>query len=386
MTRDGFGRRRLLRRLGGAFGGVATLRTGTDERTRTRRVAVGYDSRRARRATEDATVRTHQRYAFGASVVSASAGELAALAEQPSVRYVEPIRPVYLKSEPLNRGVDRIDADVAQAHGESADGTDVAILDTGIDRQHEALRSSLGDGKAFVRAGFWHLTPWDDDNQHGTHCAGVVGARTDDGGTGVSVDASLHAVKVLDGKGAGTTEDVAAGIEYVADQGWDVANLSLGTSKSKLIEDAVEHAEEAGVLLVAATSRDHPYPAAEPECLAVAATDSSDDPATFAPGSGRPDLLAPGVAIRSTVPGGFDTLSGNSVASAHVSGAAAQLVADGHSAESARETLLESAEDLGFEERVQGAGLLDVAAALGYDSTDDVPARNKRRARESQDD
>lgn len=384
MSRDALSRRGVLRRLGSLAGGFgATRLRRPDDSTDRARVVVGYDSPRARREARAVADRVDHDFAFDATVVTASRDGLHSLAGRSSVRYLEPVRPVVALNRPLNRGVDRVDAVVAQNRGASAAGVDVAVLDTGIDGSHAALRGSLASGKAFVRADLWHRTPWDDDHRHGTHCAGVIGARTDDGATGVSADARLHALKVLDGNGSGTTTDLAAGIEYAADQGWDVVNLSVGTTKSKVVEEAVEYAASEGVLLVGAASRAYRFPASEPECLAVAASDQSDSPATFAPGGGAPDILAPGVAIRSTVPGGFETLSGNSIACAHVSGAAAQLVAEGQTAATVRDTLLETAEDLGLDERTQGAGMLDVAAALGYESTEDVAARNKRRASQS---
>jgi subtilisin len=185
-------------------------------------------------------------------------------------------------------------------------------------------------------------------------------------------------VKVLDKRGSGSFSDVAAGIEYTADQGWDVGSLSLGASSgSQTVKDACTYAQGKGVLLVAAAGNDGPcsdcvgYPAAYSEVVAVSSTDCSDSLSGFSSTGPEVELAAPGTDIYSTIPGGYDTFSGTSMACPHVSGAGGQLMANGSSNSQTRDTLGSSAEGLGLTSNETGAGLLDMASALGDDSSDD---------------
>lgn len=359
-------RRGLLKLTGGTIAGsVRTPRTARQDDTRL--VHVGYASRSGRRAL-DAVGRTPVRdFAFDAVTLRLSGREIERLSSFGEIRYIEPVRPVFSLEATLNYGVDRVDADVVHDNDETGDGTEIAVVDTGVDNGHDRLKPNLGDGKAFVRAGWFHLTPWDDDHGHGSHCAGILGASEPH--NGVTSESTLHPVKVLNARGKGNTDDVAKGIEHVAEKGWDVANLSFGTEKSQVLADACQYAKDEGVLLVAAAGEEEQgYPAREPECLAVGATDEDDNVADFSPTDGSVDLLAPGVEVRSTVPGGYDHRSGTSMASAHVSGAAGLLMANGRTAEEAREQLLETAESLNLKADEQGAGLVDAARSLGYES------------------
>ncbi|PSP80853.1 peptidase S8 [Halobacteriales archaeon QS_1_68_20] len=285
------------------------------------------------------------------------------------------------EGECLPWGVDRTDADVAHANGETGSGADIAIVDTGIDDDHPDLQANVGKGKAFVECKGGNCNyAWSDDDDHGTHCAGIADAvrGNEEGVQGVSTEATLHAVKVLDKSGSGTFSDVADGIRYVADQGWDVASLSLGASSgSQTVKDAGQYAYDKGVLLVAAAGNDGPcsdcvgYPAAYSEFVAVSSTDSDDSLSSFSSTGPEVEIAAPGGSVYSTVIGGYDTFSGTSMACPHVSGAGGQLMANGVSNKKARSKLKNNAEDLGLGDNEQGAGLLDVADTLGYDSSDD---------------
>lgn len=271
-------------------------------------------------------------------------------------------------------GIDRVDAEVAHHEGETGGGSSVAIIDTGIDPEHETL--DVTDGEAFVSClGLGCEEDWDDDHGHGTHCAGTANALDNGVGVvGVSTDADLYAVKVLDTLGSGSMSDVAAGIEWTADQGIDVGSLSLGGGDSETLEDACEYAQREGTLLVAAAGNDGPdedsvsYPAAYDECLAVSATTEDDDIASFSSRGEEVELAAPGAEVLSSLPGDdYERWDGTSMACPHVSGAAAQLMEDGYTNEEAREQLNETAEDIDLADTEQGNGLLDVAAALEID-------------------
>ncbi|WP_439026152.1 S8 family peptidase [Haloarchaeobius sp. DT45] len=401
-------RRRLLETTGGTLTVAALAGLSQAAGRETVEVNVGFDGPSGRRAAERAATSVERVFAFDAMTITVARPAIDGLRKNPNVRYVEengrmfaiPNRPVSNAppggcspwpdckddgggggdtSQMLPWGIDRVDAEVAHANGDTGAGADIAILDTGIDADHPDLQANLGSGTAFVSCrGGSCTTDWDDDNEHGTHCAGIAGADDNSQGVvGVSTGATLHAVKVLDKRGSGSFSDIAAGLEYVADQGWDVASMSLGASSGpQVVKDACEYADSKGVLLVAAAGNSGPctdcvgYPAAYPEVVAVGSTTESDTLSSFSSTGPEVEIAAPGSAIYSTIPGGYDTFSGTSMACPHVSGAAGQLMADGASASQARNTLGSTAGDLGLASNESGAGLLDVAAALGHDSSD----------------
>jgi len=307
---------------------------------------------------------------------------LEALEQNPNVRYTEADGTMEALAQTLPWGVDRVDAETVHANGETggdnsdgAGGADIAILDTGIDSDHPDLQANLGTGRAFVECtGGSCNTTWDDDDGHGTHCAGIADARDNsEGVVGVSTNATLHAVKVLDNRGSGTFSDVAAGIEWVADQGYDVGSMSLGASSgSQTVRDACQYAVDNGVLLVASAGNSGPcsdcvgYPAAYSTVVAVSATNQDDALADYSSTGPEVEITAPGSSIYSTyVDGAYETLSGTSMSCPHVSGAAGQLMDNGYSNTEARTQLTDTAEDIGLGSNESGSGLLDVEAALG---------------------
>ncbi|MFC7155199.1 S8 family peptidase [Halomarina halobia] len=377
-TRYGVTRRTVLGTVGGALVGLGAAGSAASADEDRVRVNVGFASAAGRDAALSRADEVVYEFAFDAMTVLAAPGAVDALATAPGIRYAEEDGTVRAIAQTLPYGVDRVDAEVAHANGETGAGADVAIIDTGIDADHPDLRANLGEGRAFLLGVESDL--WDDDNGHGTHCAGIADAvDNDEGVVGVGTEATLHAVKVMTGAGIGTTSDVARGIEYTADQGWDVGSLSLGGGESSLLRDACEYAYGKGVLLVAAAGNDGPctdcvgYPAAYPECVAVSATDENDDLASYSSTGPEVELAAPGSNVYSTyVGGGYAELSGTSMACPHVAGAGGQLMANGYANAEARDRLAATAEDVGLTENEQGNGLLDVAAALGLDSSDDL--------------
>ncbi|MFC7045203.1 S8 family peptidase [Halobacteriaceae archaeon GCM10025711] len=297
------------------------------------------------------------------------------------VRYVEPESEMKLlggetvqpESQSVPWGIDRIGAAALHERGVTGAGAHIAVIDSGIDSDHPDLLPNLGEGYAMVPCDECDGEDWDDDHDHGTHVAGIAAAASNgEGVVGVAPDATLHAVKAVSADGHGDSSTIADGLRWVADQGYDVASMSIGsTSESEVLRDAVTYAYEKGVLVVAAAGNEEPdehtvhYPAAFPEAIAVGAIDEEDDLADFSLTGEALELVAPGDDIQSTVIDGYATYSGTSMATPHVSGAAALLVSSGYQKAKARERLCTTAVDLGLDADEQGDGLVDLQAAVG---------------------
>jgi subtilisin family serine protease len=205
----------------------------------------------------------------------------------------------------------------------------IAVIDTGVDYTHPDLASKCVAGYNFVA----HNSNPMDDHGHGTHVAGIA-AAIGNNGTGVAgVDwgARIMPIKVLDARGSGYDSDVASGIRYAADNGARVINMSLGSTEySYTLEEAVNYAYNKGVTIIAAAGNDGGsvgYPAACDHVIAVGALDSGDRLASFSNHGSALDLTAPGVNILSTVPGGYQKMSGTSMASPVVTGCASLVLA-----------------------------------------------------------
>lgn len=265
-------------------------------------------------------------------------------------------------------GVNRIDAELATGTGA---GVTVCIVDTGIDKDHPDLQANIAGGRNFVvNRGTLDPTKWDDDNGHGTHVAGTVAAVNNTiGVVGVAPQASLLAAKVLNRQGSGYLSDVIAGIDYCVASGAEVVSMSLGTSSDvQAMHNAVDAAYASGVLLIAAAGNDYggavSYPAAYDSVIAVSATDSNDSLASFSSIGAQVELAAPGVGILSTWKGGgYNTISGTSMATPHVSGVAALAIQRNPLLNNVeiRALLQSTADDLGAvgKDNLFGYGLVD---------------------------
>jgi subtilisin family serine protease len=289
-----------------------------------------------------------------------------------------------------------IDAPEAWAAGYTGSSSVVVgIIDTGIDYTHPDLAANIwtnpgevagdgldNDGNGFVDDvhGYDFVGAGDsdprDDNGHGTHVAGTIGATGDNGVgvVGVNWNVKLMALKFLNASGQGLTDDAIEAVNYAAGMGVRITNNSWGGGGfSQALYDAINVSNS---LFVAAAgngaSSTLRLPAGYdlPNIISVAATDASDNLATFSSyGADWVDLAAPGVAVFSTYAGNtYATISGTSMATPHVSGAAALLLASNPSLTTAdvKATLLNSVDPLApLAGKTLTGGRLSVARALG---------------------
>ena len=226
----------------------------------------------------------------------------------------------------------------------SGKGIRIAILDTGLDLGHPDFQ-----GRAVVSRSFVAGEGVEDEQGHGTHCAGTAAgprAQGDRPRYGVAPEAELHVGKVLSNSGSGTEIDILAGMAWAVEMGCEVISMSLGRSVRVGEEPTIEYeriarrALAAGSLIVAAAGNDSSRefgmiapvgePANSPSILAVAAIDGLGGVARFScgginPGGGEVDLAGPGVDVLSSVPRPrlYRALSGTSMACPHIAGLAA---------------------------------------------------------------
>jgi subtilisin family serine protease len=298
----------------------------------------------------------------------------------------------------------------------------VAVIDTGVDVDHPELLGRVAAGRAFLSANSCdtQTLPYDDDDGHGTHVAGIVAARGNNasGIAGIAWESRILPVKVLSCTGNGTVADVVDGIYWAVDQGAQVINLSLGwpcTSDESLVQRALDYADERGVVVVAAAGNyaaqtvqgvRNPLvcPAALDHVISVGATTITGAVASYSTHNAFVDVAAPGGSsgsstsrILSSFPpdvidimtgktGSFySRINGTSQAAPHVAGLAALLLAHNPrlSPQDVLAVLASTATDYGAKGRDQyfGYGQIHAAAALGAADNPPVLAEAREQAR-----
>jgi serine protease len=311
--------------------------------------------------------------------------------------------PLHLQSR---GGIDAIGAwqNLIKEGAPGAAGITVAVLDTGIAYRKEKgyRRSPDFSPKQFLK-GHDFLQPKTlplDENGHGTHVAGTIAEQTNNGIalTGLAYRAKLMPVRVLNASGLGHAGEIAKGIRFAADHGADVINMSFNFScKAKVpnVDDAIAYARRRGVVVVASVGNQGSEtcvapPATSPGVIGVGGTTEGGCLGNYSLAGSDVDLVAPGGgpsakpcdeptsqrgivqltlrggnSLKFGLPGGF---VGTSMAAAHVSGAAAMVLASGvlgadPTPQQVEDRLEATARDLDLPKKQQGAGLIDAATA-----------------------
>lgn len=295
-------------------------------------------------------------------------------------------------------GVKRIDSGTVHTSGNKGTGVKIGIIDSGVNYNHPDLKDVYAGGYDFVQ----------DDNEpmdvygHGTHVAGTACAEDNSFGVvGVAPECALYSLRVLNDDGVGSWSATIAAMDWAVANGMRVVNLSLGSSQDPgtAVKAAFDNAEAKGLVTVAAAGNSGNtagkgdniiYPAKYASVIAVGATDSSDKRASFSSTGSTLELMAPGVSVLSTWNDSTSYLnpqpicidgvcyykygSGTSMASPHVAGVAALVIAagvsdingNGHINDEVRAIMNSTAEDLGNSGRdpQYGFGLVNAAAAV----------------------
>ena len=349
-------------------------------------------------------------YTSGATSADAYAADLARLNSASGVLLAEPnytvtggevITAAYVNDPDYDKqwGLQKIGIETAWEKTTGSSDIVVAVIDTGIDYTHEELAANIwhnqgeiagngidddGNGLIDDTMGYDFANrdndPFD-DNRHGTHCAGIIGAKSDNtvGIAGVSPNVSLMPIKVLSENGAGSTLNIYNGFRYAVDNGARIISMSLGGyGFSYLTYYGAYYAYKNNVLVVAAAGNESNnndttpvYPAGFPfsNIIAVAASNGSDTLSSFSNyGSRSVDIAAPGENIYSTIPNnGYAYLSGTSMATPFVTGAAVLTLAMDETLThiKTREYILENAQKSStLTDKVYSGGRMDVGTLV----------------------
>ncbi len=284
----------------------------------------------------------------------------------------------------IPEGVKLMKAPEVWSESKKGNGVVIAVLDTGCQKDHPDLEDRIIGGRNFTADFNGDENNFDDNNGHGTHVAGTIAASENNQGVlGMAPQAKLLILKVLEGNGSGSIQGIADAIQYAID--WKGANgekvriisMSLGGPQgSQEFHDAIIRAINCGILVVCAAGntgkQEVQFPGAYNEVVGVGAVDLNKKFAYFSTMNNEVDVVAPGVDIISTYPGNkYAKLSGTSMATPHVAGAAALII---NQCEKDFERTLTEVEiyaqlckrtsTLGYKKMKEGNGFLDLT--VGY--------------------
>lgn len=338
---------------------------------------------------------------FAGVAISVPAEQIPNIASLPEVRKIYPNQ-VYKanlsQSVPLTKADQVWKMTAPSGLAVTGKGIKVGVVDSGVDSKHPDLAKNFAGGYDFVE----HDSIPQDENGHGTHVAGIIAANGNIDKTGcckgVAPDASIYGYRVLDKDGYGSTEAILAGVNKAAEDGMDVLNLSLGNSTNAADEPIATSidrlVENRNVSVVVANGNDGPEnwtvssPGTSRLAISVGASTKTNQIADFSsrgPATGswaiKPDVVAPGQSILSTVPqsvssDGYEVFDGTSMASPHVAGSVAllkQLHPNWNSTEiksalANTATTLNTPEGKPYAANEQGSGLINVLKAANTKS------------------
>jgi subtilisin family serine protease len=350
-----------------------------------------------------------QSFPDGPSVValapwSSAAAALGRLSSDPGVLYADANAPLHAQevspSDPMFgrlwglNNANNVDIDAPQAWSITTGNpsTIVAVLDTGLALNNAEFAGRIwtnpnprGDSRYPGDLHGWNFVAnssnVSDNNGHGTHVAGVIAASANNGYgvAGINWQAQIMPLKVLDAHGNGSTDEAVSAIYFAVDHGARVINASwAGGDYSEALLDAIKYAGSKGVVFVVAAANygldndqvpSYPSSYRLPNEIVVAAIDSSGNLASFSDyGAKTVDVGAPGVNIWSSIPGGFASYSGTSMATPYVSGVVSLLVGlhPGYSAAQLVQTVLAHTKTLpGLAGKTVTGGVIDAYLALG---------------------
>ena len=278
---------------------------------------------------------------------------VARLMKNPDVEYVVPNMRVYAFKAALESPLElqkqwsiaKVEAEKAWARlgHKGSKRVTVAVIDTGVDSVHSNLQSNMVKGYDFIKNTEKQEDITSSKNPgHGTHCAGIMGSDgTVDGGViGISPQMSIMPLRFLDENGSGDLNNAIKAIDFAISKKVDIISASWGAaaprSAAQPLIEAVQRAEKAGILFVAAASNDgknndafevYPANAGVNNMITVSASGDSDNKPSWSNyGKSSVDIASPGEKILSTLPGGkWGVLSGTSMATPMVAGFAALI-------------------------------------------------------------
>lgn len=301
------------------------------------------------------------------------------LSQEESIKSVKRDQLVQAEAQTVNWGHSSINLANKYPSTLSGKGVKIAIIDSGIDYNHPDLKVAggkcvldiLDNPEACSRSYY-------DDDGHGTHVAGIIGAQDNDFGVlGVAPGASIYGIKALDRNGDGTTSSIMAALDWSLKNNMDIINMSLTYSHEEpAIKELIQKAYNQGILIVAAAgNKRHPtgkennvqFPGKYPEVIAVSSLGKNNDIIATSSVGSEVELTAPGGAIYSTKPilqNSYGTMSGTSMAAPFATGVAALYMEKYPALDNVeiRELLQMNAKDLGVPGRDVrfGYGLVQV--------------------------
>ncbi|WNS79523.1 S8 family serine peptidase [Domibacillus sp. DTU_2020_1001157_1_SI_ALB_TIR_016] len=276
------------------------------------------------------------------------------LQKSPSVKHVEEDILIHLSEQIEDWGIQATNIPSAWNSGFTGQGVKVAVIDSGI-----APHSDLAVAGGVSTVGY--TTSYNDDQGHGTHVAGIIGARNNNFGVkGAAYESELYAVKAFDQNGEAYLSDLIEGIDWSISNGMDIINLSSGTQiESAVLHSVIDRAYASGLLIVAAAGNDGApdgledtvdFPARYSSVIGVGAVDSYFNRAPFSSTGPAVEVAAPGVRILSTYLGNqYAYMSGTSMAAPYVTGELVLLkqAYPRLTIEELRQVLIEHTRDLG---------------------------------------